>query len=159
MTWRTLNWVQIVRLLKNPCTLGSDLEFTPHHVYIFNWTKTDLINSNGKPASAVTILAKRSETSASIEVTHVRWAGVQTMNPYAVPVLRGQHDCFKHCRLVAELQRPLFRNKYDSMVHCMRLRVWIALLVCFLLLFPCLHLFSVFSACEKETWTCLLVYW
>ncbi|KAB1275288.1 Eyes absent-like protein 4 [Camelus dromedarius] len=39
------------------------------------------------------------------------------MNPYAVPVLRGQHDCFKHCRLVAELQHPLLRNKNKTHMY------------------------------------------
>lgn len=50
----------------------------------------------------------------ALKMTQVHSADLQTMNSYTVPVLRGQHDCFKHSRLAAELQHPLFRNKYES---------------------------------------------
>lgn len=157
--------VQIIIFFKNHAFWKQTLEFTNHHVYIFNGTKTDLTNWNVKviPCS-YNFWRKGQKPVQALKTIHVHWAGTQTMNPYTVPVLRGQHDCFKHCRLVAELQHSLFRNKYERWWYTAC--VWVcglAPLVCFVLLFLRLHLFlSVSNTCKgKEEmimpFSCLLI--
>lgn len=84
------------------------------HTYISEHQSRSDTLEHSRHTVQLRVSLKDRKVVPALKITQVHSAALQTLNSYTVPVLRGQHDCFKHSRLAAELQHPLFCNKYAS---------------------------------------------